>query len=57
MSEIEERAESIIKSINEHTADLTPNERAMVLLFVTKMAQVVVELDMAETYKPRKVGA
>lgn len=48
------RAENIIECINEQTKDMDNNERAMVLLFVSKMVEVVLEIDIVDTY--RKVG-
>lgn len=49
MSELEKRVRRIITCINKNTEDLNANERAMVVLFVSKMAGCAVELDIVDT--------
>lgn len=54
MSEVNEAAENIIRCINEETANLDNNERAMVLLFVNEMVKCAIQLDILDTLRPRK---
>lgn len=54
MSELSYIVESIIVYINAETADLDPNDRAMVLLLVGKLINCGVELDIVDTLRPRK---
>lgn len=54
MSRVNDAAENIIRCINEETADLDNNERAMVLLFVSGMAKCAVQLDFLDTLMPTR---
>lgn len=57
MSDVNKVAESIIDFINGETLGMDYNERAMVLLFVCKLCECAIELDMVDTLRPRKEGA
>lgn len=52
--DLREVADNIIKCINEECAGLDNNERAMVLLLVTKLCACTVELDILDTMRGRK---
>lgn len=53
MSELNERVAAIFDCINEETAGMDANERAMVLLLVMEMLKCAVELDILDTLRPR----
>lgn len=53
---LEERARRIIEYINEETADLDSNQRAMVCLFVKELVTCAVQLDIIDTCRPRVAG-
>ena len=54
MSELNEKVENILACINEETAGMDYNERAMVLLLVMELIKCAVELDILDTLRPRK---
>ena len=54
MSEQQEKLGRIMDCINEETAEIDINDRAMILLLLKEFITCAIQLDILDTIRPRK---